>query len=119
MHFIHVNRSSGRVVVPNIDMESKRGPLIKKQVHFSQRHFSIILNFFFDLSIFVVNMRHLDTALNFARLFHKKHIVCKRAKLYAMSVVPFFFVSKTSSDQKIKNSNFHKILKFVRFIFPI
>lgn len=32
VHFIHINRSSGRIVVPIIDMDNKHAPLIKKQV---------------------------------------------------------------------------------------
>lgn len=36
VHFIHINRSTGRIVVPSIDLSSKRGPLIKKQVNLIQ-----------------------------------------------------------------------------------
>lgn len=32
VHFIHINRSSGRIIVPTIDLNSKRGTLIKNQV---------------------------------------------------------------------------------------
>lgn len=32
VHFIHINRSSGRIVVPIIDMDNKYASLIKKQV---------------------------------------------------------------------------------------
>lgn len=32
VHFIHINRSSGRVVIPNLDLDDKRAPLIKNQV---------------------------------------------------------------------------------------
>lgn len=33
VHFIHINRSSGRIVVPIIDMSNKHAPLIKKRVN--------------------------------------------------------------------------------------
>lgn len=32
VHFIHINRSNGRIVVPIIDMDNKRASLIKSQV---------------------------------------------------------------------------------------
>ncbi|XP_031640635.1 Hermansky-Pudlak syndrome 1 protein [Contarinia nasturtii] len=32
VHFIHINRSTGRIVVPIIDPDNKRAPLIQKQV---------------------------------------------------------------------------------------
>ncbi|XP_055316402.1 uncharacterized protein LOC129576033 isoform X2 [Sitodiplosis mosellana] len=45
VHFIHINRSSGRIVVPIIDPENKRAPLIRKQTtmerSLSQRKFPI------------------------------------------------------------------------------
>lgn len=32
VHFIHINRSNGRVIAPIIDVDSRRGSLIKQQV---------------------------------------------------------------------------------------
>lgn len=32
VHFIHVNRSNGRVITPTISVDEKRGALIKQQV---------------------------------------------------------------------------------------